>query len=387
MIKTFKAFTREIDDTGKAADEILSGLDPERNLLKNSVGLVSCFADFVGAGLISVLAAKLPFPIAGMTTIASSADGVSGESVLILTVLTSDDVEFVTGLTVPITDENDEPFREAWRQATKGRSGKPSLMLSFAPLLLNVSADFFAEAWSNITGNVPNFGSLAVDHNLDYHEAQTILNGKAYRDQYVFVLCYGSVKPEFFVAGISEEKAFREKAVITAATGMQLKTVNNMPVTDYLSGLGLTKDEAGHIVGINAYPFLLDYNDGSQPVVRCMFALTPDGSAVCGGEMPVGATLTVGKIDADEVLSTTDKVLRQALALNKHSGMLIFSCVGRFFAQGYDSAKEMEKTRDLLAGRAPWHLAYSGGEICPVPGVGGKLINRSHNDTFIVCMF
>jgi hypothetical protein len=64
----------------------------------------------------------------------------------------------------------------------------------------------------------------------------------------------------------------------------------------------------------------------------------------------------------------------------------MFSCVGRFFAQGYDSAKEMELVRSILGSR-PWHLAYSGGEICPVSGEDGRLINRSHNDTFVLCLF
>jgi small ligand-binding sensory domain FIST len=156
-------------------------------------------------------------------------------------------------------------------------------------------------------------------------------------------------------------------------------------VAEYLSGLGLARDEGGNINGINAYPFILDYNDGTQPVIRVMFAVTPDGSAVCGGKMPVGATLTVGTIDGDEVLASSAAILDQAAKAAEGKNILIFSCVGRFFAQGYESAREMKKTQELLE-KIPFHLCYSGGELCPVYGRDGALTNRSHNDTMAICV-
>jgi hypothetical protein len=258
-------------------------------------------------------------------------------------------------------------------------------MISFAPLLNNVSADFFAEAWSSVTGNVPNFGTLAVDHNQDYHESQTILGAEAFRDRCVFVLCYGNLEPRFFLGGISEEKAFREKGVVTSSQGNQLKEVNGVSVAEYLTSLGLKKDENGVIQGINSFPFILDYNDGTQPVIRVMFAITPDGSAVCGGKIPVGAALTVGSISAEKVLDNTAKVLKKLLEGSDGRGLLIFSCVGRYFAQGYNSGAEMEVARKILGDR-PFHLAYSGTELCPVYGKDGTIANRSHNDTIVICM-
>jgi hypothetical protein len=306
---------------------------------------------------------------------------------LILTVLTSDDVEFSTGITAPIPEEDPELLKQAYEKAAGGKTAKPALMLSFAPLLMNVSGDFFVDAFSEISGNVPNFGTLAVDHNSDYHEAQTILNGKAFRDRYVFVLVYGDIHPRFFVGGIAEEKAFRDKGVVTASAGNQLQGVNDVTVADYLSGLGLSKDENGAIIGVNSFPFILDYGDGTQPIIRVMFAITPDGSAVCGGKVPVGATLTVGSINAEEVLTTSERLLKKALAAGQSSGMLIFSCVGRYFAQGFDTTAEMAKTEEILGKTLPFHLCYSGTELCPVYGKDGSLKNRSHNDTMVICVF
>jgi hypothetical protein len=384
MIRTLRALTVEIDDTKAALDDITSQLDLD-HLGKHSVGIITCFPDFISSGVIAALAEKLPFPLAGATTLAGSTNGTMGEMLLILTVLTSDDVEFVTGLTGPITGEDETPLRQAWEQAAAGRAEKPALMLSFAPLLLNVSGDFFAEAWSSITDNVPNFGTLAVDNNPDYHESQTIYGGQSYRDCYVFILCYGKVDPLFFIGGISESKAFRDKGVVTASKGSLLSGVNGVSVAAYLKGLGLETDEKGDIVGINSFPFILNYNDGTKPVIRVMFAIAPDGSAVCGGYVPEGATLMVGTINVDEVLTTTEAVLKEALIPGKERAWLMFSCVGRFFAQGYNTTAEMEKVESLL-GTTSFHLAYSGTELCPVYGKNGTLTNRSHNDTMVICV-
>jgi hypothetical protein len=264
-------------------------------------------------------------------------------------------------------------------------------MLSFAPLLMNVAADFFVEAWSEITGNIPNFGTLTVDHNTDYHDAVTILGKEAHRDRYVFVLLYGDIKPTFMIGGITEERVVREKAVVTASQGNQLQGVNGVSVADYLTGLGMTRDADGNIQGINSFPFVLDYNDGSPPVIRVMFAITPEGYAVCGGKMPVGSALTVGTINADHVVKVTEEVLKNALLIGGNngntSGMLIFSCVGRYFAQGYDTHREMEKALEILKGQIPFHLCYSGTELCPTYGINRSIKNRSHNDTIVICVF
>ncbi|MDR2181176.1 MAG: FIST C-terminal domain-containing protein [Treponema sp.] len=389
MIESIIVQTAEVDDADSAVSGILAQL-AGKTLRKNSVGIVSCFADFISSGILAALAEKLPFPLVGTTTLAAAASGgIQGQVLLVITVLTSDEVEFAAGVTDPVTGEDDTPFRAAWEKTGARRNDKPALMLSFAPLLLNVPADFFAEAWSGITGNVPNFGTLAVDHHPDYHESQTILNGEGFRDRYVFVFCYGKLEPRFFIGGISEEKAFREKGVVTSSRGNQLKAVNGVSVAEYLSSLGMERDESGAITGINAFPFIQDYKDGTQPVIRVMFAITPDGSAVCGGKIPEGAELSVGFISAEVVLKYTDEALRTALAetgaKTRGKTFLVFSCVGRFFAMGYNSSAEMDKIAGILA-EVPFHLSYSGTELCPVHGKDGKLINRSHNDTIVICV-
>jgi len=46
MIKSIIATTLEIDDAEAAVNDILSGIKPETGLLKNSLGIISCFSEF-----------------------------------------------------------------------------------------------------------------------------------------------------------------------------------------------------------------------------------------------------------------------------------------------------------------------------------------------------
>lgn len=389
MIKTITAYTAEVDDVEAAVEEIQGQLG-EGALLKNSVGIISCYADFVESGVVAALARELPFEIVGATTLASTVRGTEEEILLSLMVLTSEDVRFAAGLSGPITDaEHLGDLEGAYRLAADKLSGKPALILSYAPLLMNVGGDEFVRAMDAASGGVPNFGTLAVDHNEDYHEAYVIAGAEAYRDRYAFILIDGDVRPRFFVASISNEKVFAEKGVVTASKGNQLQTVNNMPVGDYLAGLGLQKNADGSITGINSFPFVMDLNDGAMPIVRVMFALTPEGYAVCGGEVPVGAILTVGSIDAQEVVTTTRERLAEAINGEGLNGMLIYSCVGRYFSLGYHPTDEMDAVREILKDTdIPYHFAYSGCELCPVEIEGrGETRNRSHNDTCVICVF
>jgi small ligand-binding sensory domain FIST len=73
------------------------------------------------------------------------------------------------------------------------------------------------------------------------------------------------------------------------------------------------------------------------------------------------------------------------------NGLLMFSCVGRFFTLGFDPDGEAQAVRQRLdATGIPYTLTYSGGEVCPVgAAVGldansGQRVNRFHNATFVV---
>ncbi|MDR3321639.1 MAG: FIST C-terminal domain-containing protein [Synergistaceae bacterium] len=389
MIRTMTAHTSEIDDVESAVSEILRqlGMD-DMKLLANTVGILTCYADFIESGTVRGICDALPFDVVGSTTLGNSTRGSIGTMLLTLMVLTSDDVSFSVGLSDPILSENDASLRAAYETTASALPGKPAMIVSFAPLLMNVGGDFYVNSLDAISGGVPNFGMISVDHNPDYHESRVIHNGGAHADRYALILLSGEVKPRFFLGSISAAKVFHDRGAVTSALGNQLQTVNDRPVVEYLKSLGLTLDGSGTVVGINSFPFIVDYNDGTTPVVRAMFANTPEGYAVCGGDIPVGATISVGAIDAGEIKATTSEALESALAGAKPDCILMFSCVGRYFSMGYEPLSEMERVRDIMEGNdVPYQLTYSGGEMCPVGAMddGASLANRNHNDTFVLC--
>ncbi|MDL2274366.1 FIST C-terminal domain-containing protein, partial [Oscillospiraceae bacterium OttesenSCG-928-G22] len=155
---------------------------------------------------------------------------------------------------------------------------------------------------------------------------------------------------------------------------------------EYARTLGLTADD-GSIEGMSAIPFLVDFGDGTPPLARAIYQVTPEGYASFGGDMPVGATLAIGSLDYNDVIESALTTTKSALETGKENGMLLFPCLSRNLALGGDVTAELKKIHDTLGGRVPHMAAYSGGEICPVYGPDGTPVNRFHNFTFIACVF
>ncbi len=390
MIHSFSALTHEVDDIDAAVSEILEQLDlgGKNHLLKNTIGIVSCFADYIDSGVWTAVAEALPFELWGITTTASAASGQIGETMLSILVLTSDDVSFSAALSEPIVEASEEPFKALYEKALSKLPGRPSLTLSFSPLFSKLSINFYVECMSKISGGVPNFGAVTMDHNHDYHDAYILSNGEYSKNQFAVLLMHGDVSPSFYVGTISDEKVFPEKGIVTAAEGNILQMVNGKPALEYLLSLGLTQGDDGQILGINSFPIIIDHNDGTMPTIQAMLAITPEGYVVCGENVLTGSTLSIGFFNPDEIVATSGRTLKKALAAANHRTVLVYSCVSRYFALGYDSLKELEQLRKQTADTdMSCMAAYAGGEICPVYGGDGKIVNRSHSNSFIICTF
>ncbi|MDR3355384.1 MAG: FIST C-terminal domain-containing protein [Synergistaceae bacterium] len=364
-------------------------LELKGGLLENSIGIVTCYSHFIESGTLKAVCDALPFGIVGSTTLSNATPGSVGNMLMTVLVLTGDDVSFEIGLTEPILSNDENVLREAYESASAKLGRRPSLMLSFVPLLMNVSSDFYVETFTRISGGVPNFGMLSVDHNSDYRESQVICNGEAYLDRYAFVLVSGGITPRFFSSHVFPEKIYREKGVVTASSGNHLQEVNGRPVVDFLLSLGLKKGDDGSIIGINSFPFIVDYNDGTTPILRAVFAQTPEGYAVCGGDIPTGSTLSVGFLDEKEVIATAVATLEDVIASGDFNCAIMCSCIGRYFYLGYNPDGEIDEVRRFMdVTGIPYLFSYSGGELCPVyaiDGGGESTTNRNHNNTFVIC--
>ncbi|MDR2899173.1 MAG: FIST C-terminal domain-containing protein [Clostridiales bacterium] len=379
MIKSIVAVTREIDDVDAAVSEILSVINPEKNLLKNSLGIISCFSEFEDTGVLKAVCDALPFECIGATTCMCAGSNQVDQVLFTITVLTSDDCDF-GALKVHVGDGMDRSVKDAVKPYMDRNGKKPVMFFSFFPLINAISGDTILDAVDNATGGLPIFGATAVDHNMDYSMAKTILNGEAFREDLILAPVYGNVNAKFEVASLNEKKLRSQKAIITESDVNILISVNGKSALEYLTEIGLTKVDLE--TGLGVLPLAVGHNDGRMTVARAVFALTPEGYAVCGGAMPVNATLSVGHIDAKDVVEVTKSTVTSLV--KDYDTILGYSCRARFFAQGANKTAESEIDNEIT-NDVSCAFSYVGGEICPMPDDDGKLKNFYHNFTVIFC--
>ena len=375
MIKAFTAVTREIDDTEVAVEEILAALEPQKNLLKNSLGLISCYSEFIETGVLKAVCDALPFGCVGATTSIASAGKETDRMMLTLTVLTSDDCSFET-VKLPLTENVGAPLLPLLDRGGE----KPALLLGYFPILSTMCGDTLIEGIDKVTGGIPIYGTTAVDHSMDFSTAQTIYNGEGFRDAVTLGLIYGNVNYSFGVASLNDEKIRKQKAVITEAKDNIIISINDKTAYDYLIEIGITKADIES--GTAIIPFVIDHKGGTKPVARGVLALTPEGYAVCGGGVNKDMTLAVGRVDVEDVLSTAETLLKPLAG--KDGVILSYSCIARYLALGTKYTAEADKVIEVCKDMQYLYVC-AGGEICPLPDENGKLKNYYHNYTNVFC--
>jgi hypothetical protein len=312
---------------------------------------------------------------------ASTSAGMS-QMGLTITVLTSDDVKFASGVSGPVTDSVDAPLKELYSRVTEGLSEKPVMLMPFIPFLFSVGGDEFVEKLDALSGGISAFGTLAISNEPDYSRSYTFYNGESYLSSMALAALGGSVEPEYLSVSLKEENILKQKAVITGVNRNILTTINNMSAVKYLETIGLAKD--GDVGGIASMPFIIYLEDGSI-LIRACFGANGEGALILGGAVPLNATIALGTMGLEDVVSSTEQKLREALAGAKGRGFLMYSCGGRKLALGMQPLAEHEKAKACL-GDAPFHFVYSGGEVFPFRLSDGRVVNHLQNDSLIICV-
>ena len=389
MIRTLIASTGEIDDIESAVQQITSQLDLENQLLRHSVGIISCHYEFIHSGAMAAICQALPFDVAGAVTMNHATNRNLDTFLLTIMVLTSDDISFSTALTEPLHGQLPQRLETAYQALTSGREDAPALLLVYAPFMSENSGDDYVNILTEVSGGVPCFGTMAIDDSdtNTFDDCLSIYNGEHYSDRICLISMHGSLRPRFFLATISPDKIFAKPALITKSTGHILQEVNGRPVMEYFSNLGLTTASEKQYA-MASLPFMLNYEDGTPPVSKVFIALTEENYALCAGAMPEGASLYIGMFDKEDVLFTSGQAVDKALEdLQDASAMLIYSCISRSMSLGGGSLEELALIQEKVGARIPLLMAYSGGEMCPTQLSNDKAINRFHNNTFIGCIF
>jgi hypothetical protein len=383
MIKMHTAFTEEIDDVEIAVSELLEQMDLDSCLLTNSVGLVHCYKDFLDSGVVAELCSRLPFDVVGCTTMSVSTSRGMGQMALTLTVLTSDDIRFAAGISEPIAEDMSGPVTEVYERVVSGQPQKPAMLMPFIPFMISVGGDEFIEKIDELSGGLPAFGTLSISNEPDYSGTFIIYNGEGYDASLALLALFGDVNPTFLSVSVTDENILKQKAVVTGVNRNILQTVNNMPTVKYLESIGLS--ESGGVDGLESMPFIAYLEDGSR-LIRACLGSTEDGSVILCGGIPVNSTLALATMGPDDVVKSTEAKISEALESTNGRNLVMYSCAARYWALGMRRMAEHEKARECIGDAAPYHLAYSGGEIFPVFLDDGRIVNHLQNDSMIMCI-
>lgn len=387
MIKTLLAYTSEIVSPEIAASEIREQIGIPDNLLSNSVAIITCYPEFAEFGLVEEISKMLPFPSVGCTTYGNAVKDNYGflAPLLTVTVLTSDDVQFVTVLSSDLTCDKDKPFIDKNELLRLGHENDPALILSFASHGSGFGGSSIVERLNSTFENIPIFGTFACDPNVNLLGSNIFYNGSLYSTRNAFIIIYGNIDPSFFVLSISEDVKRHQKAVITSSADCILKEVNGQPFLEYLKGIGIT-DDCG-LDALITIPFIIDFEDGTEPITRSIISVNDEGYAVCGGNIPQDQTLSICSFEADDIIKSTELIVRKILETQKTNGLIIFSCLTRNLILGHDMVAEVAKIYEIIGDKIPYHMSYAGGEMCPAVNFKGKFVNRLHNCSIIACVF
>jgi hypothetical protein len=388
MIRILTACTREVDDIKIATAEILKQLDLGERLLRNSVGILSFHPDFLETGVVKAISEALPFDsIGGMASNVATfgAMGSLGEPMLIVSVLTSDDVMFRAGISGAIEDAPQAPVQELYSRLAPPSAGKPALLFMLATIGDKVGGDDFVEVLDAASGGTPVFGALASGHHQpDIVSAATCWNGEGHTDALVLIAMFGEVNPEFFMSFIPEENILRQRSIITQAEKNQIQEINGLVPVKYLESIGLVGNNIS-AVDLASFPAVLTLSDGSR-VVRSIHKTTEEGYLLSLGMIPQGARIGFSDIDGKFVRQSARETAARIAAAAGDRSALIFSCNGRQWALGARMNMEIEELAGRLDDSLAYHFAYSVGEICPVRNRDGQWVNRFHNFSIIACL-
>jgi hypothetical protein len=386
MIKMITAHTFEMDFVDDAVQEVLQQLNIGEDFSSNAIGVITCHAEFVRTGVVEALCKSLPFPVLGCTTLGSASCGEEGHQLLAISVLSGDDVEFSVAFSDSISEENvTQPMESAYARALAGLSEpSPVLAIALVPFMRDVDGSTLFKSLVRSCGDTPVYGTISCSENADLSGCFTILNGEVAEHAMAIVLIRGNIKARFFVTSVDDDRMGKQKVRITDAEGSLIRKVNDMTPLDFLETCGITKDTV--IKAPSSIPVMIDYNDGTGALAFGLYSVTPEGYIRIGADVSVGASLSIGMQDYSGIMSTLDSVLDRILKETDPAGILMFPCMSRSIMLGTNSEAELQVAVEKLGDAIPYHIGYSGGEICPVY-VDGETRNRFHNFTFTACVF
>lgn len=396
--------TREVDDLKRAAAELTADINDELLQCRDLCGILFCFSDMDHEELLRLVRARFPYEIIGCTCIANM-DGAEGfhEMAASFTVLAANDCAFGIAASGPVTPENvtDEVGRTfaAARAKLPEEGGDPGLVIALPPYNLSIMLDAFTAAFNEAAPGVPFIGGLP-SHNGKGDRNLTLSRDGASEDRLVMLLIQGNVKPVFSLQNVSGNPVERKRKV-TRSKDNVVYTVGSQTFVEYLKEVGVGVDrmlDGNATISFVSNPLLLENvsigGQSSYSFVRTLHKIDPvDGSGTAIGEIPMDATLSICSLQAGQITEGAERGVSDLLrkmeeaAPYAFSTVLAVSCIGRYLLMVPNNSAEVDTFLHKIPSGISLNGFYSYGEIAPIAGGNGRLLNFAHNESLVLCAF
>jgi hypothetical protein len=381
VLKFLAAHTFERDDPDLAANEILEQLDAEHSLLENSAGFLFCSPDFIASGVAERVSGALPFEAIGCTTHGIAVPGAMSESMLAVSVLTSDDSSFKTGVSGHLGTGMGNQITELYRRLSES---PPVLMFVCHSNSSVISGDDVVGILDRASGGIPLFGTSALDTTFDRRMPLVIHNGAVYSDRLALLLvCGGTVESRFHVKLLPAMPVYSQPVFATATQGTKLISINGMPAAEFMRKTGIIS--RGGENSFSGFPLLIDNHDGLGPKCCAVYNMKENGALRCGSAVAEGAALKLVDQVQEQILYSSERFAEAIEKEDGKNGHLIFSCFGRSVPL-VDMKDEMALFQEHVKAK-PYMFVYSKGEFCPVYDDRGGIRNCFHQYSLISASF
>jgi hypothetical protein len=358
--------------------------------MRNSIGLLHCYHEFIDSGVVKALSDKVPFDVIGITVPYICLPGKTSSLGLMLNVLTSDDVDFISGISEPFDSESlvqaTKDLCESISAKLEGEK-KPPMLMAFGPFMhiLRIDADDYVTCISRFFPEVPVFGAFSFSGEVDFSKCYVLYNGEGYGNAAGLVAITGNVNPSFLTMAVPEENIIGGLGTVTKSAGNIINEINGMPVEDYAMSIGLV-DKEGDGNKVYTAPMIATLEDGST-IVRVCIGGDGQGGWISGGHVPEGAKIGFTILELEDIVSTGNEIAKKALDASDGRSFIIYSCMARLEYLG-TSQRELEAKAicDALGDSGAFCLAYVGGEIFPEKLPGGNFANNLQNYSLVICM-
>ncbi|MDR0903526.1 MAG: hypothetical protein LBM59_02725 [Ruminococcus sp.] len=398
-MKMYCATTTEIDNAEAAVAQILEQLNLEENCLKNSIGFIALYGEFYDTGVYSAVVNALPFPCVGYTTTFLGSNGQANDILLSVVLMTSDVNEFeVFQLDYADTLTDMEGTKRAVDELAEKvmAKGKPSLVMNYYCMSPVVSNEDMLMLFDKALDHTPIFGSVIFSSDLGQRMAFTCIgDGEKLIKEKVLIAVYGELNPHFTVfSGINDLNKLAQPAKVTKAVSSTLYEVNNVPLLEYLTKIGVLDPTLGAET-MWVFPALVENSENGTSKVRAFIGISPDCPTAffATGNIEEGRKISFGHLDAE----TTNESAKKAFSTLVSEGANCFlgiSCVARAWANGANYLKEFtdigrifNDTKNAEGKTLNYQVINSGGEFCPIPDKDGNLVNTLHNYSLAICYF